>query len=262
MSGLADLARSTALEAAAFVRAHRPPGRVTVADTKSSPTDIVTELDRRSEELIRERILTARPDDGFVGEEGDDVAGTSGLTWIVDPIDGTVNFVYGIPASAVAIAAVTDDRTEVAAVVHLATDETYVAEHGAGAWAYTGEERRPVVAPEPPALAEALVGTGFNYVPEVRARQAEAMARFLPQVRDIRRIGSAALDLCSVADGRLDAFVEEGLKPWDLIPGGLIATEAGLTVTGRSGPADESLTVVAHPALIDELLSAVRTTGL
>lgn len=259
---LIGLALATALEASGFVRESRPPGRVEVADTKSSPTDAVTELDRQCEELIRARILRARPADGFVGEEGDDVHGTSGVTWVVDPIDGTVNFIYGIPASAVAIGAQRDGETVAAAVVNLATDEAYVAERGRGTWRVVAGERHPVLAPEPPPLAHALVGTGFNYVPEVRAHQARAMADFIPRVRDIRRIGSAALDLCAVADGRLDAFVEQGLKPWDLVPGGLIAHEAGLVVTGLDGEADERMTIVAHPQLLDDLLEAVRTTRL
>lgn len=258
----ADLALATAREAVAFIRERRPEGRVEVADTKSSPTDVVTVLDRQSEELIRARILRARPDDGFVGEEGDDIAGTSGLTWVVDPIDGTVNFMYGIPASAVAIAVQADGRTQAAVVVNISTEEAYVARAGAGAWRVVGDDWRPLHAPQPPDLAHCLIGTGFNYVPEVRARQARAMAEFLPLVRDIRRIGSAALDLCAVADGRLDAFVEQGLQPWDLIPGGLIAREAGLEVTGLDGPASERLTVAAHPRLVEPLLEAVRTTGL
>ena len=171
------------------MRRSRPTGRVDVAATKSSPTDDVTEIDRACEELIRTRILTSRPDDGFVGEEGHDVPGTSGVEWIVDPIDGTVNFVYGIPAYAVSIAAAVEATVVAGYVVNVASGEEWAAVRGEGAWRLDGDERHRLVAPDPPALAHLLVGTGFHYVPEIRATQAAAVARLLPQVRDIRRIG-------------------------------------------------------------------------
>ncbi|KQO39258.1 inositol monophosphatase family protein [Aeromicrobium sp. Leaf245] len=262
---LLTLAHDVGLEAAALVRRERPEGRVAVAATKSSPIDVVTEVDRASEDLIRHRILDARPDDGFVGEEGADVVGTSGVDWVVDPIDGTVNFVYGIPAYAVSIAArVTDatgERVVAGFVVNIASGERWGAVLEGGAWRWDGERRVPLRAPGPPPLSQALVGTGFNYVREVREHQAAAAARLLPHVRDIRRIGSAALDLCALAEGRLDAYVEQGLHPWDLAAGGLVAREAGVLVEGLDGPPDLRLVMAAHPALAGEYFDLVRTCG-
>jgi len=267
---LLALARAVGREAADFVQRSRPTGRVDVAATKSSPTDDVTEIDRACEELIRTRILSSRPDDGFVGEEGRDVPGTSGVEWIVDPIDGTVNFVYGIPAYAVSIAAAVDEpgggagpraakgRVVSGYVVNVVSGEEWAAVRGEGAWQLDGDRRHRLTAPEPPVLAHLLVGTGFHYVPEIRARQAAAVARLLPQVRDIRRTGSAALNLCELAAGRLDAFVEQGLNPWDRAAAGLVATEAGLVVSGLDGEPDERLVMAAHPAIAEEYFALVR----
>ena len=259
---LLALARQVGREAADFVRRSRPTGRVDVAATKSSPTDDVTEIDRACEELIRTRILTSRPDDGFVGEEGHDVPGTSGVEWIVDPIDGTVNFVYGIPAYAVSIAAsAADGRVVAGYVVNVVSGEEWAAVRGEGAWQLDDDRRHRLIAPEPPVLAHLLVGTGFHYVPEIRAKQAAAVARLLPQVRDIRRTGSAALNLCELAAGRLDAFVEQGLNPWDRAAAGLVATEAGLVVSGLDGEPDERLVMAAHPAIVEEYFALVRACG-
>lgn len=257
MSDLLALARTTAAEAAAHVAAHRPAGRVGVADTKSSPTDVVTAIDRSCEALIRDRILTSRPTDGFVGEEGRDVAGTSGVEWVVDPIDGTVNYVYGLPRYAVAIAARRDGIDEVAVVINVATGETYEAQRGAGAWRTDGAESVRLTGPPDVPIDQMLVATGFNYVAEVRERQAAAVARLLPFVRDIRRIGAAALDFTDLAAGRLDAYVEQGLKPWDIAAGALIAREAGLIVTGLQGIPDERLSIAAHPDRVGELVDLV-----
>jgi len=258
---LLELARTIGLEAAAFVRASRPQGRVDVASTKSSETDVVTEIDEACERLIRERIFAARPDDGFVGEEGDDVVGTSGVDWVVDPIDGTVNFVYGIPTYGVSIAARRAGAVVAGYVVNIASGAEWGAVAGAGSWRYEVDGRRMLSAPPTEKLAHALVATGFNYVPEVRARQAGAMAALVPQVRDIRRIGSAALDLCALAEGQYDAYLEEGLKPWDLAAGGLIASEAGLVLSGLDGPPDERMVMAAHPAVAAEYFALVRACG-
>ena len=258
------LAEEVATEAAEFVRVSRPAGRVEVAATKSSPTDAVTEIDRATEDLIRARIGAQRPDDGFVGEEGEDLIGTSGVDWVVDPIDGTVNFVYGIGAYAVSIAARIDDAVVAGCVVNVATGETYGAVLGGGAWttgSVEGAPRVPLRAPSPPELAQALVATGFSYRPETRAAQAAAVTQLLPRVRDIRRIGSAALDLCGLAEGRYDAYVEQGLKPWDLAAGALVATEAGIVVEGLDGPPDERLVMAAHPLICREYFALVRACG-
>ncbi|MDR7087055.1 myo-inositol-1(or 4)-monophosphatase [Aeromicrobium panaciterrae] len=259
--GLLELARTVGLEAAAFVKASRPAGRVEVADTKSSPTDVVTQIDRASEELIRARIKSARPDDGFVGEEGADLIGTSGIDWVVDPIDGTVNFVYGIPTYAVSIAARQDGVVVVGYVVNIASGAEWGAIRGAGSWRYEGSERITLAAPAVARVDHALVATGFNYVPEVRTKQAEAMARFLPHIRDIRRTGSAALDLCGLAEGHFDAYVEQGLKEWDLAAGGLVASESGLLLSGLDGVPNERLVMVAHPSIAEEYFALVRACG-
>ncbi|MET0954039.1 MAG: inositol monophosphatase family protein [Aeromicrobium sp.] len=258
---LLGLARAVGLEAAAFVRSARPAGRVDVSSTKSSPTDVVTEIDEACERLVRERILGARPGDGFVGEEGDDVVGTSGVDWVVDPIDGTVNFVYGIPTYAVSIAARRDGEVVAGYVVNIASGAEWGAVAGEGSWRYDGDDRRVLAAPRFDNVAHALVATGFNYVPAIRAKQAAAMAIFIPQVRDIRRIGSAALDLCALAEGQYDAYLEEGLKPWDLAAGGLIAREAGLVLSGLHGEPDERLVMAVHPSAAEEYFALVRACG-
>ena len=230
-------------------------------DTKSTVTDPVTEFDRAAEALIVGELRRLRPDDGIVGEEGADVAGTSGIDWHLDPIDGTVNFVYGIPTYGVSIAARQDGEVVAGHVINIASGAEWGAVRGAGAWRYEGESRRVLSAPRPDSVAHALVATGFNYVPAVRTAQAAAMARFLPQVRDIRRIGSAALDLCGLAEGHYDAYLEQGLKPWDLAAGGLIAAESGLLLSGLDGGPDERMVMAAHPAIAEEYFALVRACG-
>jgi myo-inositol-1(or 4)-monophosphatase len=238
---LLELAVEAALEAGGLVAAAKPGESIEVEKTKTSPTDVVTAVDLASERAIRDRILAARPDDGFLGEEGDDIAGTTGVVWIADPIDGTVNFLYGIPQFSVAIAAQVDGSV-VAGVVHNPmSGETFTAARGTGA--FLGDRR--LTGSSCDDMAEALVGTGFGYRAEDRAIQAVQIARLLPKIRDIRRIGSAALDLCYVAAGRYDAYVERGLHPWDLAAGGLIVEESGGRVEGLNGEAAGSTLVVA-----------------
>jgi myo-inositol-1(or 4)-monophosphatase len=267
---LRDLARQVGLDAAANVAALRPAGRVDVSATKSSATDAVTDIDRASEEFIRRRLLAARADDTIIGEEGEDRRGTSGISWLVDPIDGTVNFVYGIPAYAVSLAAVQDGEIVAGFVVNVVSGEAWGAAlgHGALHWGQGVDSPERLVATAPPTagLSHALVATGFNYVPEVRARQAAAVAQLMPHVRDIRRFGSAALDLCALASGRVDAYVEQGLQPWDLAAGTLICREAGLTVSGiddDGGPSEpgERLVIAAHPALFREFFGLIVACG-
>ncbi len=260
---LYELARVTATAAAEFVLAERPTtGRVDVAATKTSDTDVVTELDRRTEALIRTLITAARPNDGFVGEEGSDVVGSSGVEWVVDPIDGTVNFVYGLGAYAVSIAARLKGEVVAGHVVDIPRHRAWGAIRGEGSWRYTADgQRERLSASAPESIAHALVATGFNYVPEVRAQQAAAVAKLLPQVRDIRRMGSAAIDLCTLAEGGFDAYVEQGLHPWDLAAGGLIAQESGLILRGLDGPADDRLAMAAHPAIAEEYFALVIACG-
>lgn len=253
---LLALAEEAARSAGVLV-ASRTTG-IEVAATKSSPTDVVTAVDIASEELIRDRLLGARPDDGFLGEEGDDIPSASGVVWVADPIDGTVNFLYGIPGFSVSIAAEVDG-VAVAAVVHNPTNgETFTATQGGGA-RLDGDPIRVSTVTD---LSHTLVGTGFHYRSDVRTHQAAEFARMLPQVRDVRRMGSAALDLCSVACGRLDAYVERGLKPWDLAAGQLILREAGGRVGGLNGsPAGELLTAAAAASIYDSFHECLVTSG-
>ena len=267
--GLLSVAVKVGVAAAEHIRALRPDGgRVEVATTKSSATDAVTAIDQASEEFIRRRLLDERPDDTIIGEEGDDRTGSSGVAWLVDPIDGTVNFVYGLPQYAVSLAAVVDGETVAGFVINVVSGERWGAARGVGAWRSFGAERTQLFAADPPSggLAHALVATGFNYVPEVRARQARAVAEMMPQVRDIRRFGSAALDLCALASGRLDAYVEQGLQPWDLAAGVLICREAGLVVSGLDtlgtpSEPSERLVMAAPNALAEEFFALVVACG-
>ena len=221
-AALRDLALAVARAAAALVGERRAEG-VTVAGTKSSSVDVVTEADRASEDLIRRRLLEARPDDSVVGEEGDDHVGPSGVRWVVDPIDGTVNYLYGLPEYAVSVAAETAGEIVAGVVLNVATGVEYAAARGLGS---TRDGSPLRVRPSPP-VAQRLVLTGFGYRTDVRAGQAERVARLLPKVRDIRRMGSCALDLCHVAEGSADGYVEEGPNAWDWSAGSLVATEAG-----------------------------------
>jgi myo-inositol-1(or 4)-monophosphatase len=265
---LLGIAVKVGVAAAELITDLRPAGRVDVASTKSSPTDVVTDIDTAVEDFIRRRILEVRPTDAIVGEEREDRAGSSGVAWLVDPIDGTVNFVYGIPQYAVSLAAVADGETLAGFVINVVSGERWGAARGVGAWRSFGAERTQLVATEPQSagLAQALVATGFNYLPDVRARQARAVAELMPHVRDIRRFGSAALDLCALASGRFDAYVEQGLHPWDLAAGALICREAGLVVSGLDGQGaidepSERLVMAAPTALAEEFFALVVACG-
>jgi fructose-1,6-bisphosphatase/inositol monophosphatase family enzyme len=226
--------------------------------TKSTSTDMVTEMDRASEALIVAGIRSARPDDGIVGEEGADHLGTSGVRWLVDPIDGTTNYLYGFPGFAVSIAAELDGEV-VAGVVHDPLHrDVFQAARGKGA-TRNGE---PIKVSTKDELQTALVGTGFSYEPERRRRQAAVLVEVLPQVRDVRRMGAAAVDLCSVACGRLDAYYERGLGPWDLAAGGLVAKEAGAVVGDlKGGPPSGEFTLAAARGVFEPLRALLNTTG-
>jgi myo-inositol-1(or 4)-monophosphatase len=237
---LRNLALGLARDAAANARAMREQG-VEVAGTKSSEIDVVTHADRSTEALVRDRILAARPDDALVGEEGDDRPGTSGVRWIVDPIDGTVNYLYGLPWYAVSIAVEVGGNVAVGVVVNVATGDEYAAVRGAGATRNGQTIGVRDAVPE----RQSLIATGFNYELPVRTRQAEAVARMVPRVRDVRRMGSCALDLCLVASGLLDGYVEEGPEVWDDAAGGLVAREAGATVEIARGSSGKRLVVCA-----------------
>ncbi|MGD0983965.1 MAG: inositol monophosphatase family protein [Acidimicrobiales bacterium] len=228
----------------------------TGASSKSSPTDLVTEVDRASEALIVGSLLRARPDDGVLGEEGSSRKGSTGVTWVIDPLDGTINYLYGIEEFAVSIGARLDGRSIVGAVHNPMNGEMFAACEGDGA-TLNGRELR--LRPSGRPLAEALVATGFTYVAKDRADQARMLPVVLPAVRDIRRRGSAAIDICGVACGRFDAFYEAWLRPWDRAAGEVIVREAGATLTDVGGLADGSPTlVVAAPGLEGPLVELLR----
>ena len=222
--------------------------------TKSTPTDVVTVMDTRAEQLLLDRIGAARPDDGFLGEEGAARAGTSGVRWVLDPIDGTVNYLYALPGWSVSVAAELDGQVLVGVVVVPTYQEVFAAAHGRGAT----RNSVPITPSAPVSLAQSLVGTGFGYDADRRRRQGAIVAALLPVVRDVRRVGAASVDLCSVACGRLDGYFERGLAPWDLAAGGLVAREAGARVEGLHGvAASADLVIAASPTLFGQLHDAL-----
>ncbi|WP_432950279.1 inositol monophosphatase family protein [Kribbella sp. CA-253562] len=250
---LLKLAVTVATEAAELI-VERRRGTITVADTKSTATDIVTAVDRESEELIRARVLAARPDDSFLGEEGDDINGTSGVRWVVDPIDGTVNYLYDLPTYAVSIAVEQDGRTVAGVVVDAPKGEVFTATLGGGAFL----DGKPIQVSDCTSLDRALVGTGFGYDPDRRVVQAEVVQQLIAKVRDIRRIGVGAIDLCYVGCGRLDAVYERGLNPWDYGAGALVAAEAGARIGGLHGAeVSPQMSIAATPAVFDALHDAL-----
>ncbi|WP_222266176.1 inositol monophosphatase family protein [Modestobacter marinus] len=256
---LLELARATAEDAAELVGAGRSTAAEQV-DTKSSSVDVVTAVDRASEELIVRRLTEARPDDGVLGEEGASREGSSGVRWVVDPIDGTVNFLYGVPAYAVSIAAEVEGATQVGVVLNVPTGELFSAVRGQGAWLTApGAAAQRLHGSAATRLDETLVATGFGYRAEQRRAQGAVVAELLPRVRDIRRIGTASLDLCAAAAGRVDAYYELDLKPWDHAAGALIAAEAGLVVTGTDGrPFAEPMAVAVAPGVAAEFVALVE----
>ena len=270
---LVPIAVQVAREAATFVRGRRPevfgavghPRGDDAVAAKSTPTDPVTIVDTESEALIRELLERFRPGDGFLGEEGGRAESGAEVEWVVDPIDGTVNFLYGIPAYAISVAARIDGRSVAGAVVDVARDVTYFASAGGGARSVDSAGVEIELRCNPIESASmALVATGFGYSAARRRRQGELVGALLPRVRDIRRIGSAALDLCMVASGAVDAHYEHGLNPWDWAAGALIAAEAGAVArvpgpasTGREG----AVSVVTAPGIADELWAVLTEIG-
>jgi myo-inositol-1(or 4)-monophosphatase len=229
-------------------------GQPVVHDTKSSPTDPVTEYDRAAERLIVDAIRQARPDDAIVGEEGATQAGTSGLRWLVDPIDGTANFVYDLSHWCTSVAVVDDEGPLAGAVYAPVLGELFSAARGGGATL----NGAAISCSEVDDLSSALVATGFSYSADRRAVQGDRVARLVREVRDIRRLGSAAIDLCLVACGRVDAYFEEHLNAWDLAAGILIAAEAGaITSDFAGGPAAPAATVAAGSGIHSRLLDLI-----
>nr|WP_308129252.1 inositol monophosphatase family protein [Actinoplanes polyasparticus] len=259
---LLGLAVRVAREAAATARRMRAEA-IGDVQTKSTATDVVTAADKAVERQVIEALRAARPDDDVLGEEYGTSAtsATSAVRWILDPIDGTVNYLYGLPQYAVSLAAELEGVVVAGVVVNAANDDEWTATLGGGAW--RGEKRLHGSAPG--SLSQTLVGTGFGYDARRREHQGRVLAGLITQVRDIRRFGSAALDLCAVAEGTLDAYYEKGLNPWDWAAGGLVATEAGIVVSGLGGVAPGiDMLIAAPPAVhgpLHDALAALDAAG-
>jgi len=276
---LRSVAETLAAEAAEFVRcrraevfgAHAGAAESGAVRAKSTPTDPVTVVDTETERLLRDRLAQLRPGDPILGEEGGGPADPMAtpadtVTWVLDPIDGTVNFVYGIPAYAVSVGAQVNGVSVAGAVADVVAGRVYSAASGLRAHCTDEQGTHVLRCTAVDDLSMALLGTGFGYSMRRRSTQAALLAQMLPVVRDVRRIGSAALDLCMVAAGRLDAYYEHGLQVWDCAAGALIAAEAGARVVlpAQNGPVDAAeLVVAAAPGIADELLAALeRFNGL
>lgn len=275
---LRSLAEQLAAEAAEFVLRRRnevfgtgagsrdpvntPAGEVRTIRSKSSPTDPVTIVDTETERWLRERLAELRPGEHVLGEEeGGQFDGREGVSWVIDPIDGTVNFVYGIPAYAVSVAVQRDGRSVAGAVANVAAGTVYSAALGHGAQVRHGDVSTPLRCSAADDLGMALLGTGFSYDPAQRRQQAQLLTQLLPAVRDVRRIGSCALDLCMVAAGQLDAYYEDNVHVWDWAAGALIAAEAGATVwlPATSGVA---VLAAAAPGVAAALRDALAGAGV
>lgn len=281
---LCAVAVEVAVEAAGLVALQRDflaqhGSLAQVTTTKSSPVDPVTAVDKAAEARIVERLRERRPDDAIFGEEGANIAGESNVTWVIDPIDGTVNFLYGQPMYAVSVGAAVGEAFVAGAVVNVATGDIYRGATGEGAWVARGglrgrgaaaggsegcEDEVRLLASHADDPATALVATGFSYSARRRQQQAELLTRVLPRVRDIRRSGSAALDLCQLAEGRVDAYYEHGTHPWDYAAAAVIAQEAGAVVRhpGLVDAADDAgLVCAAAPRLWKSFADLLRCTG-
>jgi myo-inositol-1(or 4)-monophosphatase len=242
---LLELAKKVGAEAGALLMDRPPAFEI---EEKSTAIDIVTQMDKKAESFIVQSILAARPDDGMIGEEGADIESKSGITWVIDPLDGTVNYFYGLPGWNVSIAAKDKDGSVVGVVTAPTINSTWWASRGGGAF-FNGSK---IKTNEPVAFDRAFIGTGFQYDVAHRGRQIENVGRMLPLIRDMRRNGAAAVDICSVAMGALDAYFEDGLKEWDWAAASLVATEAGAKF-GLYGQAPYMTTLAAGPTLYAEL---------
>ena len=257
MHPLLPLAWEAAHRAGAFLRDERPDDLV--IDTKSTATDVVSAMDRNAEAMIIEDLLGTRPEDGLLGEEGGERFGTSGVRWVVDPLDGTVNYLHRIPMWGVSIAAELDGRSEVGVIVVPEFGETYIAVRGKGAWLVRDGVGERLVGSACEHLPAAIVATGFGYAADRRQRQMQVMEVLITQVADIRRMGAAVVDFCWLARGRVDAYFEHGLNPWDMAAGGLVVSESGMAYTGLSGDDPSGFFVAAAPAIVDDLRAALVT---
>ena len=248
---LLKLAESVARSAGAHLM--NRPATFTFTE-KSSAVDFATQMDQQAEELIVKQLLAARGDDGIIAEEGSAKASSSGVTWVIDPLDGTVNYLYGLPGWNVSVAAKDKDGVLAGVVYAPSINGFWSATRGGGA-TYNGKK---IKCNDPITLDKALLATGFAYDLKLRVTQGETMANLLPRIRDLRRNGAAAVDLCYVAMGAIDGYFEASLKEWDHAAGGLIATEAGAVISGRGGGAPNSdLVICAGPALHAALLPLI-----
>ena len=271
LAQLRQVATQIAAEAADFVRRRRievfgdtsdDAGAEAAVTTKSTPTDPVTVVDTETERLLRDRLATLRPGDPVLGEEGGGpaaVVARGAVTWVLDPIDGTVNFVYGIPAYGVSVAAQVDGVSVAGAVADVVSGDVYSAALGQGATVDGPAGRKQLRCNPVDTLSMALLGTGFGYAPTRRAAQGVLLAQVMPSVRDVRRIGSAALDLCMVAAGRLDVYYEHRLNVWDWAAGALVAAEAGAQMLFPGEPAD--LLVAAAPGIAEDFHALLGRAG-
>lgn len=255
---LVDLAHRSAASAGALLRDERP--RELEVTAKSSPTDVVTQMDRAAEEHLAAMILRERPGDAILGEEGGTRPGSTPVTWIVDPLDGTTNYLYGVPLWSVSVGVAVAGEVVAGVVCAPELDLTYVAGRGRGAREESRRGTRTLQASGVTDLGQSLLSTGFGYDSDQRRRQAEALVTVAPRVRDVRRLGSAAIDLCWVAAGLTDAYVESRLNPWDVAAGALIAREAGARVVGDSDPVHAPYVMAAAPGIADELMRLLDAT--
>ena len=261
VESLLNRAHEAASAAAKVVTEDRPD--VMEVGSKSTLTDIVTEMDRASEALLVDRLLDGRPDDALLGEEGAEHSGGSGVRWVIDPIDGTVNYLYREPNWAVCVGIELDGEPVGGVVLAPAFGETYLARIGNGAFRLDSSGRRTQLQVGSVAqLSMALVATGFGYSSERRKAQAKVVAQVLPQVRDIRRLGAASMDLCWVASGLLDGYYERGLNPWDHLAASVVVREAGGIIEGANGSSpNQDLTIAANPGLFPKLHDLVVDLG-
>ena len=250
---LLELAQKVGLDAGALLMDRPPAFEI---ESKSTAIDIATQMDKKAEKFIVESLLAARPDDGIIGEEGSAVESKSGITWVIDPLDGTVNYFYGLPGWNVSIAAKDKDGSIVGVVTAPTINSTWWATRGGGAF-YNGHQIR---CNEPIAVDRALIATGFQYDVAHRTTQMTDLAKLVPLARDVRRNGAAAVDLCHVAMGALDGYYEAGLKEWDWAAGGLVATEAGARFA-QYGQEPLRTTLAAGPTLHAHLASLLGFTA-
>lgn len=263
-SELLELARKIARIGAAELLNGRPDvarNSEVATNTKTSPTDVVTERDLASEQAILAAIKAARPGDGVLGEEGTNLQSTTGFTWVIDPLDGTINYLYGSPQWAVSVAVADAEGGLVGVVYAPLVGHEYFAIRGQGAYRVddAGEVRLPQISDDVP-LSQALFATGFGYKMERRKNQARVLAEVLPRIRDIRRKGSAAVDICMAASGMVNGYFERGANPWDYAAGAVVARECGLMVSGLRGKAESpEMVVVAPPRLHSEMTDLLES---